>query len=134
MPQVKQAFKFAPTMKGIAIFYGLILFDLGLVLLRKHSYQENIVTEASAHISNFALTSMLVATLAFVMALQGAAFKFVIWLGIFAILLNFIVEVFIPILNTPDVLDAVYGAAGVLATWIVMRIFYKVGIRDTAVS
>lgn len=130
MSTQKQVFKFTPTIKGVAIFYGIILLDLGLVLTRKHPFQDPFFREVCSHISNFAITSIMVALMAFIMGLQGAPFKSVIWLGAVAIVLNFVVELFVPILNTPDVIDAFYGVAGVVLTCAIMYIFYKTGIRD----
>jgi hypothetical protein len=40
-------------------------------------------------------------------------------------------EVLISIMNTPDVVDAVYGTAGVIFTIAVMYVFNKVGIRPS---
>jgi hypothetical protein len=127
-------FKLAPTLKGLVIFYSIILLDLGLVLGKNRHSQDVMVAEVSSHISNFALTSMAVAIMAFIMALQGAPFKFIIWLGAGAILMNFVVEILIKIMNTPDAIDAVYGTFGVILTTAVMYIFYKVGIDRSVKS
>jgi hypothetical protein len=127
-------FKLAPTLKGLVIFYCIILLDLGLVLGKNRHSQDVMVAEVSSHISNFALTSMAVAIMAFIMALQDAPFKFIIWLGAGAILMNFVVEILIKIMNTPDAIDAVYGTFGVILTTAVMYIFYKVGIDRSVKS
>ena len=132
MQSKKQLFNFAPTIRGIIIFYCIIFFDLGLVLAKDRKSPNNIVAEVSSHISNFAITSLMVALLAFIMTLQGAPFKSVIWLAITAVLINFIVEVLISILNTPDIIDAYYGSAGVLLTVAAMYGFFKVGIQTPA--
>jgi uncharacterized membrane protein len=124
----KQVFKLAPTLKGVAIFYSVILLDLGLVFGKNRKPQDLVVAEISSHISNFALTSMAIALMTFIMALQGATFKFVIWLGIAAIIMNFVVEVLIHTMNTPDVKDALYATLGVIVTTAIMYLFFKVGI------
>lgn len=132
MQSKKQLFNFAPTIRGIIIFYCIIFFDLGLVLTKDRKSQNIVFAEISNHLSNFAITSLMVALLAFIMTLQGAAFKLVIWLGIIAVLMNFIVEVLISILNTPDIIDAYYGSAGALLTVVAMYGFFKVGIQTPA--
>jgi hypothetical protein len=134
MQSKKQLFNFAPTIRGIIIFYCIIFFDLGLVLAKNRKSQNIIVAEISNHISNFAITSLMVALLAFIMTLQGAPFKFVIWLGIITVLMNFIVEVLISILNTPDIIDAFYGSAGAVLTVLAMYAFFKIGINTAAES
>jgi hypothetical protein len=72
---------------------------------------------------------MMVAVMSFIMTLQGAPFKLVIWLGVIAVFLNLFVELFVPILNTPDIIDAFYGVAGVVVTILFMRLFYKSGVN-----
>jgi hypothetical protein len=126
-----QAFKLAPTLKGIAIYYSMIFLDLGLVLAKDRNSQNFLFAEVSNHISNFAITSLIVGLMSFILALQAAPFKIVIWLGVAAIAMNFVVEVLISIMNTPDVVDAVYGTAGVIFTIAVMYVFNKVGIRPS---
>ena len=128
----KRLFLLAPKIKGVLIFYAIIFADLGLVLARKHSFENPELAEAATHVSNFAISSMIVALMSFIMALQGGTFKLVIYLGLIIIALNFAVEDFIRILNTPDLVDAAYGAAGVIVTIGIMYIFYQVGInKDT---
>lgn len=130
MPRQKQLFKHVPTLGGIALYYGIILVDLLLILGKDRNASNALVAEVSSHISNFAISSLLVSLLAFIMTLQGAPFKFVIWLGVIAILMNFIVEVLINFLNTPDILDAVYGTAGVVLTVAAMYVFSRIGLRE----
>jgi len=128
----KQLFLLAPKIKGVLIFYAIILVDLALILARKQSFENPELTEAATHVSNFALSSMIVALMSFIMALQGGTFKLVIYLSLIIIALNLIVETIIRILNTPDLIDAIYGAAGVIVTAGIMYIFYQVGInRDS---
>lgn len=125
----KQLFLLAPKIKGVLIFYAIIFADLGLVLARKRVFENAELAEAATHVSNFALSSMIVALMSFIMALQGGTFKLVIYLGLIIITLNFAVEAFIRILNTPDLVDAAYGAAGVIVTIGFMYIFFQVGIN-----
>lgn len=99
------------------------------MLARKHAFENTELAEAATHVSNFALSSMIVALMSFIMALQGGTFKLVIYLGLIITALNLVVEVFISVLNTPDLIDAVYGSAGVIVTIGIMYIFYQVGIN-----
>lgn len=131
MAQNATLFRLVPKIKGILIFYSIILVDLAIMLGKNRSSENVLIAEISSHISNFALSSMLMALMSFIMLLQGAPFRFVVWLGMLTILMNFIVEIFVSIMNTPDILDAFYGAIGVLFTGAMMYIFFKVGIRKT---
>lgn len=110
------------------IFYAIILTHMGLVLYRKHPFHNPFLQEIGSHVSNFAITSMMVAEMSFIMALQGAPFKLVIWLGVIAVVLNFVVELFVSMLNTPDTIDAFYGVTGVVVTVMLMRLFYMLGV------
>ena len=129
MAQKAPLFRLVPKVKGILIFYSIILVDLAMMLGKNRRSENMLIAEISNHISNFSISSMLVALMSFIMLLQGAPFRFVIWLAGLTILMNFVVEVFVGIMNTPDILDALYGTAGVIFTGVVMYIFFKVGIR-----
>jgi len=126
---LQQLFLLTPKIKGILIFYAVILANLALMFARKHLFENAVLAEASTHISNFALSSMILALMSFIMALQGGTFKLVIYLGLIIIALNLVVETLIRILNTQDLVDALYGAAGVIVTTGIMYIFYQVGIN-----
>ena len=130
MAQKAPLFRLVPKVKGILIFYSIILVDLAMMLSKNRRSENVLIADISNHISNFSISSMLMALMSFIMLLQGAPFRYVVWLGVFTVLMNFIVEVFVNIMNTPDILDALCGTAGVIFTGAVMYIFFKVGIRQ----
>ncbi|GAA3980984.1 hypothetical protein [Mucilaginibacter dorajii] len=117
--------------KGVLLYYGLILFNLGLGFAKRLSFLQSRYHEFFSHTSNFIITSILVAVISFIWLLQGAPFKLFIWLGATAIVLNFVVELFVRFMNTPDVIDAVYGSAGALFTICVMAIIKQKGVVAT---
>jgi uncharacterized MnhB-related membrane protein len=129
MPLQNIQFKFAPNIKGILTFYGFLIINIALLSIKKLQFIQLHFGEVFMHTSNFVITSLLMGIISFIWIMQGALFKFVIWLGVLAIALNFVVETWVRLLNTPDIIDAFYGSAGVVITALVMLIFKKEGVR-----
>ncbi len=50
-------------------------------------------------------------------------------LGILILLTNFIYEIWIPILNTCDIVDAYYGCVGVIAAFIFLMLTKGFGLK-----
>jgi len=123
-------FKFAPNIKGILTFYGFLIINIALLSIKKLQFIQLYFGEVFMHTSNFVITSLLMGIISFIWIMQGAPFKFVIWLGVLAIALNFVVETWVRLLNTPDIIDAFYGSVGVVITALVMLIFKKDGVRE----
>ncbi len=130
MDKTSLKLKYTATTTAIIIYYGLLLFDLGLLLSKNIQVLHVEFAVFYSHISNFVISSILVSVISLIWLLQGAPFKLIIWLGIVAIVLNFIVELFFRFLNTPDIIDAVYGTVGVVFTVLVMLIMKKKGFKE----
>lgn len=81
------------------------------------------------YISNFAISYMLYTGIGYFWLMMGVKFRYIIFLGIFFITVNFIYELFIPILNTPDIIDAYFGLAGSLLGFLFLSIVYKYGLK-----
>lgn len=133
-PTKKLNFSHTINAKGILLYYGLIFFNMGLGFAKRISFLQARYHEFFSHTSNFIITSTLVAVVSFIWLLQGAPFKLFIWLGATAIALNFVVELFVRFMNTPDVIDAVYGSAGTLFTIFVIAVIKQKGVVAIASS
>lgn len=118
-------FKYRPNIGGIILYYGLLLFNVALLSVKNLPVVQRQLHEVFTHTSNFVITSILMSVISFIWIMQGAPFKFILWLGLVAIVLNFVVELFVTVLNSPDVTDALYGCAGVVVTAIVMLFFKR---------
>jgi hypothetical protein len=81
------------------------------------------------HISNFSISYLLVAGSGFLWLALGISFKFIIRLGIAVLLGNFIYELWIPILNTPDIIDACYGFWGTFLACVFLFLTKKYGLK-----
>ena len=83
------------------------------------------VPEFYSHISNFSLSYLLIAGIGYMPLLMGVGMRRVLWLGLAVAATNVVYEGFIPLLNTPDPVDAVYGlvgsALGVAVLWVIER-------------
>ena len=78
-----------------------------------------------AHVSNFAISYLIYTAIGYQWLMAGATIKPIVWLGVAILLCNFVYERFIPFINTPDPMDAVYGlvgtALGFLVLWVMDR-------------
>lgn len=125
--------KYTATTSAVVIYYGMLLFDMGLLLSKNIKILHTDFSVFYSHISNFVISSILVSIISLIWLLQGASFKLIICLGVIAIALNFIIELFVTFLNTPDVMDAVYGTAGVIFTVLVMLLIKKTSFKEIPV-
>ncbi|WP_133642231.1 hypothetical protein [Sphingobacterium paludis] len=64
------------------------------------------------HVSNFSISYVMLAGVGFIWILMGIPSKFIVVCSVLLICCNFIYELWIPILNTPDIIDAYYGVLG----------------------
>lgn len=63
---------------------------------------------------------MFVLIIGYLWILQGMAFKKIIIMAAVMIVLNFLYELFLPLLNTKDIVDAYFGMAGSLLATILL--------------
>lgn len=115
-------FKYIPKPLASLIHLLLILLAFLLFSARKNEslrfeFLQGSFPDFHLHISNFSLAFILVAGIGYFWLLMGISFKYVGCFSLLILLTNIVYESWIPILNTPDCIDAWYGVAGVgLAT------------------
>ena len=85
-----------------------------------------------AHISNFVITFEIVLLIAFVWLLRGLSIWPFVWLFLAALILNVVAESFAWTLNTPDMLDAVFGLFGVLFAIVCTLLLKTFGLAKVA--
>jgi hypothetical protein len=81
-----------------------------------------------AHISNFSLSLMFYLCVGYIWLLYGVKFRFIVALGLFLIAANFICETVMGFMNTPDIIDAIYGAIGIAVAFIFLSVVNKCGL------
>ena len=90
---------------------------------------DNFLPEFYSHISNFCLSYILYSGIGYFWIMAGVKFKYIVGLGIVILASNFIFELFINVLNTPDIIDAYYGVTGTLFALLFLFISYKFGFK-----
>src|SRR5690606_12860433 len=78
----------------------------------------SLVPDFYSHISNFSLSFMLYAGAGFAALLGEVPLRRLAWIGVAFALANVVYELFLPLLNTRDPVDAVYGVAGTLLAFV----------------
>lgn len=82
------------------------------------------------HISNFTLSYLLIAGIGYVWILTGVNYLYISWMVLVVVVLNFIYELCIPILNTPDIVDAYYGLVGSVMAYVFLIISKRFGLLN----
>ena len=124
--------KFDFKKKYLIIYLCLIVFDAFLMLCR---WLEHIVPNVRLlpdflldHITNFALCMLLLLIFGITVLSFGGKFRGITAVALVTSVLNIGYECFIPIRNTPDSLDAVFGVIGVAVAYIFLILLRKNGL------
>ena len=83
-----------------------------------------------SHISNFALCMMVLLIIGFVVICFVGRFKTVTIAAILIAILGIVYECFLPFLNTPDIWDAVFAAAGTATAYIYLVMLKRKGLIE----
>ena len=81
------------------------------------------------HVLNFALSYFLYAGIGYFWLMMDVKFKYIIFFGIALLLANLVYELFIPILNTPDIVDAYFGFAGTFLGFVFLFLVHRYGLK-----
>lgn len=127
--------KFAPTIPAILLYVLLLAAALLLFAGRKKAglritFLEKNFSDFYQHISNFSISYILFAGVSFIWLLMGVKLRYVLYFGILIILINFIFELWINVLNTADITDAWYGVAGVVLGLVYLAWMSRYGVRE----
>lgn len=124
--------KFKPNKITNIVYYSLIFLVLLLTIIRWISaFNSDIVVinqEINSHISNFSLSLLFYLTVGFSWTLQGISFKRIVLLGIVCMIANILCETVMGFMNTPDLIDAVYGIVGTIVSFCFLWVSRKWGL------
>ena len=81
----------------------------------------------NSHITNFTLSLLLCTFIGYLLLSAGKKYISNAVIGILLIIANFIYELLLPVLNTRDVIDALYGLAGVAVSLIYLFVISRYG-------
>lgn len=123
--------KFHLKKKYLIIYLCQVVFDAFLMLCR---WLEHIVPNVRLlpdflldHITNFALCMLLLLIFGITTLSFGGKLKSITAAALVMSVLNIAYECFIPILNTPDILDAVFGVIGIAVAYVFLILLRKNG-------
>ena len=123
--------KFDFKKKYLIIYLCLIVFDAFLMLCR---WLGHIVPNVRLlpdflldHITNFALCMLLLLIFGITVLSFGGKLRSITAAALVMSVLNIVYECFIPILNTPDILDAVFGVIGIAVAYVFLILLRKNG-------
>ena len=124
--------KFDFKKKYLIIYLCLIVFDAFLMLCR---WLGHIVPNVRLlpdflldHITNFALCMLLLLIFGITVLSFGGKLRSITAAALIMSVLNIVYECFLPILNTPDIPDAVFGVIGVAGAYVFLIILRKNGL------
>ena len=124
--------KFDFKRKYLIVYLCLIVFDTFLMLCR---WLEHIVPNVRLlpdflldHITNFALCMLLLLIFGITVLSFGGKLRSITAAALIMSVLNIVYECFLPILNTPDIPDAVFGVIGVAIAYVFLILLRKNGL------
>ena len=125
--------KLDPTYSTSIYLMRLLILCFILVVIRWiNTFNSDIFVinqTINSHITNFTLSVLLCVLIGYLLQLFGKKYNSNIIVGMVIILSNFIYEIFLPILNTTDIVDAVYGLVGTIISLIYLYIISKYGFK-----
>lgn len=129
---MKAEAKYTLKKKFMVSYYILLAIGLLLTIGRWLSvpFPDFVVihTEFHSHISNLALSMIFYLAIGSTWLLSGMKFRYIALLGGVIIVGNLVCETLMGFMNTPDILDAVYGIIGTLIGFCYLFMTYKCGL------
>ena len=122
--------RFAPRLWAVLVHLLLLAAAFALFMGRKPGVFRSqrildVLPGFYSHVSNLSISYLLLAGVGFLWLLMGVSMRYVAWAALGLILANVVYEFLLPVLNTRDPIDAVYGtvgtALGLAWLWLVAR-------------
>ena len=114
---------------GTISLLGIFGICFILIILRWLNIFNNdifvITREINSHITNFTISMMLCTLVGYLLLSTNGKYKSVIIFEVLVIFANIIYETILPILNTVDFIDAVYGIVAVVLSFIYLYFYYR---------
>ena len=120
MKNIKRIPKIATTVAYIILLAICILLLVGKEFMI-------FPQEIGSHLTNLALGMILYLVVGYIWLIFGIHFRFITLFGIFMILANIICETVVTFMNTPDIIDAIYGIVGIVIVFVFLYVIDKHG-------
>lgn len=134
LDKVIKSLKYVPKI-WTALSYPILLL-LSLILFFGRNLERirinlflNKMNDFYEHISNFSFSFIIYVTIGYVGLMAGLTLRYIIVIGLIILLLNLFIEYLIPFLNTPDMVDGIYGIFGVVLGFVFLYIVKKYGLK-----
>lgn len=126
--------KYTPTAGTTLSYFILLGINTLLILTRKRpglqwAFLNDTFPEFYTHVSNFSISMLLLVVIGYIWILLGVSLKYILLVVATVMVINFIYELFIPLLNTPDIIDAWYGMVGSVVAGLYLCIIKKYGVK-----
>lgn len=115
----------------------LLLLGAGAVLFMGRKYPglrvaflENNFSDFYQHISNFSISLFICSMIGFILLMLDVPSRYIAAMCIAIIFFNAIYELFIPMLNTRDIIDAYYGIAGTVVGFVFVTLLKQFGLKE----
>jgi len=82
------------------------------------------------HISNFSISFLLVLVAGYSSIMMTKKLSYSIFVAFLIAMMNIVYELYVPILNTPDIIDAYYGVVGSFSPLIYLVFYQKYGLKQ----
>lgn len=120
------------VIKPLFTIIYLLLIAVAMIVFLGRSYDALKMPfwgkEFYSHISNFTIAYLITSVVGFLWLQQGVQISRIIIFAIVVLLVNYLYELWLPIINTPDIIDGHFGAAGVLLATIFLVIVARSGL------
>ena len=132
-------FKYFPKVLASLSHIALLIIALIPIFVRtkaglKQSAFLGLLPNFYQHISNFSISYLLVAGIGYIWLLLGIKLKLVIRFGAAVLVGNLVYELWIPVLNTPDIIDAYYGFIGTCLALVFLAVTKEYGLNANPVT
>ena len=124
--------KHSPRRPVIISFRILLCIGVLLMISRWYSVINSdfvlFTPEIHAHISNLSLSMIFYLAIGYSWLLNGKRIRFIVLLGVLLVIANIICETLMGFMNTPDIVDALYGIVGVGVSFVFLLLTHKYGL------
>ena len=119
--------------KKYFIIYLILIIVCGLLMFCRwlNNINPNIILLPDyllLHITNFALCMMLLLIFGYVVLLCGGKMRAITIAAILLVILSTVYECFLPMINTPDILDELFGVVGIDIAYFYLVMLKKDGL------
>jgi hypothetical protein len=134
LDQAIKSLKYIPKIWTALGYLLLLLFSLMLFFGRNFEIIRiaalvDVFPDFYNHISNFSLSLIIYITIGYVGLMADLTLIPIIVIGLTILLLNLVTEFLISFLNTPDIIDAIYGIAGVVLGFVFLFLANRYGYK-----